>query len=561
MTHQTDYPPLPKPRNSFFETPRGRVVRENLTAYLFISPAIGLIFLFGIFPVGFAFFVSLHRWRRFPGEYLGLTQYVRALDDFAYIIFFWIAIGLFGYALSLLIRLIREEGIDKAKAISYFVPGVAVAAATVAFLNWIVVLLPIVLNIPQVIRGQERVQGIFISEMLASLRLEETSTLGNQFLGLFLLAIVLSAAWMRIVRGTKLGTYWFWASAALIATAFGVLTLNLTLQEIDKAILAAREAGTELPIWSQIILISAGAGMMIAAFMVWQRAVTAQGDKRFGVMAFAAILLAAGGVILAMELPRALAQSDPDMLRGFGITVMFVFGTVPFQLAIGLGLATLMFQNIKGKSLFRMVYFLPYIMPFVATSIVFNQIFSHRTTSPINHAMTFLALPTQKWLLEPLGIGTLVFGNEIPAILAGPSLALIVIMIYTIWTYIGYNTVVFLAGLGNISPELYEAARIDGASSWSIFRHITLPLLSPTTFFLSLIAIIGTFQAFTQIWIMRTPASSRSVDTIGVHIFETVRSTDPNMGYGSAMAFVLFGVILILTLFQNRIMGRKVFYG
>ena len=114
-------------------------------------------------------------------------------------------------------------------------------------------------------------------------------------------------------------------------------------------------------------------------------------------------------------------------------------------------------------------------------------------------------------------------------------------MLYTTWTYIGYDAAVFLAGLGNISPELYEAARIDGAGGWSIFRYITLPLLSPTTFFLSLIAVIGTFQAFTQIWIMRTPASQRAVDTLGVYIFETVRSTDPNMGYGSAMAFVLFG--------------------
>ncbi len=115
--------------------------------------------------------------------------------------------------------------------------------------------------------------------------------------------------------------------------------------------------------------------------------------------------------------------------------------------------------------------------------------------------------------------------------------------------------------MGGIPPELYEAARIDGAGGWAIFRHITLPLLSPTTFFLSLIAVIGTFQAFTQIWIMRTPASQRAVDTLGVHIFETVRSADPNMGYGSAMAFVLFAVILLLTVFQNRIMGSRVFYG
>ena len=234
---------------------------------------------------------------------------------------------------------------------------------------------------------------------------------------------------------------------------------------------------------------------------------------------------------------------------------------MPFQLAIGLGLAYLLFQNIKGKAFFRIVYFLPYIMPFVATSIVFNLIFSFRPSSLANHVLQFFGVPVQKWITEPTGIFQLIFGPQTPSVLVGPSLALLVIMLYTTWTYIGYDAVIFLAGLGNVSPELYEAARIDGATSWSIFRYITLPLLSPTTFFLSLIAVIGTFQAFTQIWIMRTPASQSSVDTLGVYIFQTVQNTDPNLGYGSAVAFVLFAVILLLTVFQNRIAGSKVFYG
>jgi len=126
--------------------------------------------------------------------------------------------------------------------------------------------------------------------------------------------------------------------------------------------------------------------------------------------------------------------------------------------------------------------------------------------------------------------------------------------------YIGYDTVVFLAGLGNIPPELHEAARIDGANEWQIFRAITFPLLSPTTFFLLLIAITGTFRAFTQIYMMRTPAAASAVDTLGLHIFETVRNNS-NMGYGSAMAFVLFAVIVGLTIVQNRISSRRVFYG
>jgi multiple sugar transport system permease protein len=133
-------------------------------------------------------------------------------------------------------------------------------------------------------------------------------------------------------------------------------------------------------------------------------------------------------------------------------------------------------------------------------------------------------------------------------------------MIYGIWTYMGYDAVVFLAGLGGISPELYEAARIDGANKWHEFRYITFPLLSPTTFYLVMIAVIGTFQAFTQIYIMRTPAASRAVDVVSLYVYDTV-STNNQLGYGSALAIVLFAVILILTLVQSRLLGRRVFYG
>ena len=175
--------------------------------------------------------------------------------------------------------------------------------------------------------------------------------------------------------------------------------------------------------------------------------------------------------------------------------------------------------------------------------------------------LAFLHIPAQQWILEQTGILRLLFGPTVPQSLAGPSLALIVIMIYTIWTYIGYDTAIFLAGLVNIPNELYEAARIDGADGWSVFRYITLPLLSPTTFFLSLIAVIGTLQAFTQIWILRTPSSAASVDTVSVYIFRTIQSADPNMGYGSAMSVVLFVAILLLTMAQNRIAEKQVFYG
>lgn len=533
------------------QTRRMSRLRENLTAYAFISPAMILLFLFGIFPVAFAFFVSLHRWRRFPGEYLGLDNFTRALGGLAYVMFFWIGIALIGYALIHLRTLWQAR---RDRALPYLLPGIVTAAAILLFVRWFTVILPIILDIPQRLRGQALVQGIFVGELVASLQMPEAIDAWMPFLITAILALILSGAWARLIRGVDWSAHLFRGTAAALLIGLGVLTLQLTLTEISTA-----GEGAIQPI--QIIMISGGVALLVAAYGLWTRAVHSQNDRRFLLMAGAALVLMVGGMIFVSEVPRLLVGADAAMLRTFGVTVMFALGTVPFQLGIGLVLAYLLFQKIKGKSLFRVVYFLPYIMPFVATSIVFNQIFSQRPASLANTVIGLFGIPDQKWLLEAKGILELIFGANTPEILTGPSLALIVIMIYTTWTYIGYDTTVFLAGLGNISGELYEAARIDGASGWAIFRYITLPLLSPTTFFLSLIALIGTFQAFTQIWIMRTPASQNAVDTLGVYIFETVRATDPNMGYGSAMSFVLFGVILLLTFFQNRLAGSQVFYG
>lgn len=539
---------------------RRRILTENLTAYAFLAPALILLFVFGIYPVGFAFFVSLYRWRRFPGEYLGMTNYVQALDHLAYVVFFWLALGLLVFAGLLLWRLWTQVT-ERLPAISAIIPGIFNGAALILLLNWVTVLLPIILNIPQRIRGQERVPGLFMGQLAASFQFPEAVAAGNPFLLAAVVAIAASLIWSRLVHSEARFNYLLRATGAALAVGISFFTFQLTLSEVQTAIAEAQTKGESLPIWSQVIFISFGVAAIAAAYFVWQRALKQDSDRRFIWLVGVGLLLIIGGYLLAVQVPQALTNADPQVLRGLGITVLFALGTVPFQLAIGLGLAYLLFQNIRGKSFFRIVYFMPYIMPFVATSIVFQLIFSYRPASIANHVLELFGIGVQKWLLEPTGILRLAFGEAVPEILAGPSLALIVIMIYTTWTYIGYDAVVFLAGLGNVAPELYEVARIDGASNWKMFRYITLPLLSPTTFFLSLIAVIGTFQAFTQIWIMRTPAAQSSVDTLGVYIFRTVQNTDPNMGYGSAVAFVLFGIILLLTVFQNRIMGSKVFYG
>ncbi|RMF27512.1 MAG: sugar ABC transporter permease, partial [Chloroflexi bacterium] len=189
--------------------------------------------------------------------------------------------------------------------------------------------------------------------------------------------------------------------------------------------------------------------------------------------------------------------------------------------------------------------------------------FTPRDEGLANLFLSAVGLPTMKWLYEPKGVNlvlTGLAGLEIPSWLGGPSLALVSVMLYNIWVFVGYDAVIFLAGLGNIPTELYEAAKIDGAGRWALFRHITLPLLSPTTFFLSMVAVIGTFKAFTHIYVMRTPGAQRTVDTVSIYIFDNFFKAT-RYGYASALAFVLFAIILSLTLIQNRVIGERVFYG
>lgn len=564
-------PSLPQTPKRIFESKRGRTLLENLTAYTFLFPALLIIFVFGIFPVGFAFFVSLHQWRRFPDEYRGMEQYVDALGEFAYVVFFWLSIGAVVFGLWMLLRTWRQTRPDESIAdergqrewlgLTFVAPGIANGAAILAIVNWFFILLPVILNIPQRLRGQSITRESFITALFESFRDPAALAAADTVWLAIIVAVLGSAAALFLVRTPRREQYLISTTLATLGISVGLLLMQLTISEINLAVAAAQEAGESLPIWTHIILISTGLLLLGAAYWVWNRAMKAEENRRFVLFGLFAIALVCGGYLMIAQLPPALANADRDVMNGFSVIVMYSVGTVPFQLAIGLGLAVLLFQNIRGKALYRMIYFLPYITPFVATSLIFTLLFSNAPDSPANQLIKGIGGLPQRWLLEPRGLFQLIFGDSLPTWLRGPGLALVVMMIYNTWTYAGYATVIFLAGLGNIPREMYEAAKIDGANGWQLFRNITLPLLSPTTFFLTLVATIGTFQAFTQIWLMRKPGAYQAVDTINIYIFNEISASNPDYAYGSAMAFVLFGVILVLTLTQNRIAGRRVFYG
>ena len=320
--------------------------------------------------------------------------------------------------------------------------------------------------------------------------------------------------------------------------------------------------GARSDLWTQIITISAGFLLLIAAWWLWDNAEGFQSNLAMAARLGGAAVLMVGGWVLIGELPRVIAAGDKDWWIGLLATVWYSIGTVPTQLIISLMLAVLLFQDIKGKGFFRMVYFIPYIAPFVGTAAVFRIIFSSRPNALLNSTIGVLGIDPALWLSEPKGIFQLLLGNsvQLPIWAAGPSLALVVIMIYGVWTFVGFNTVVFLAGLGNIPKPLYEAAAIDGGGRWAQFRNITLPLLSPTIYFLTLYSVIGTFKAFNHLYVLRNAAALGTTDTASIVIFEAFKR-DTRYGYASALAILLLIIILILTYVNNRIASKRVFYG
>ncbi len=543
-----------------------RQLRENLTAYAFIFPAMFLIFVFGIFPVFFALYVSVHQWRLIQEDFLGLENYLDAVGSLAYVGLFVLALAALWLGAAGLRKFINErrerEG-GEPKAWLTAVPAAFHAAAILAFFRWAFFQLPEFLGIARELRGAERTRELYVT-LLTNAFLAETvyphwQSLAQITLIGFVLAIVVLVLWRSPDNAPfQLRLTWIW-----LAFALGAGLLFVTFNAIGDAYAVALETGEDPGIWPQLIMIGSGVLLLYASYRVWRSAETQASNLAFAFRLFAGISLALGAVLLIIEIPTIVASGDPDLWEGLKVTFFFSAGTVPVQLTIALFLAVLLFQKLKGSQLFRILFFIPYITPAVASAAVFKQIFSNRASAPANVFMTWLGQEPQLWLREPDGIFEILgnyFHFQIPAWAAGPSLALSVIILQSVWSYVGYNTVIYLAGLGSIPGELTEAAEIDGASKWNVFRFITFPLLSPTTYFLSLLGVIGTFKAFNTIWVMRDGAALGTTDPFSVVIFIEF-FTKTRYGYASALSFVLFAIILSLTFVNNKVQGRRVFYG
>lgn len=312
--------------------------------------------------------------------------------------------------------------------------------------------------------------------------------------------------------------------------------------------------------WQGVLAFVLGFALLALAYWVWTSAFKSSDNRVLTAGIITAMALVGAGFIIAYGWGIMQETGDNRYLSSLPITVFYAIGTVPAEIGIALVLAYLLYQKVRGQEFFRMIYFLPYITPAVAAAVVFRAIFNPRDSSLMNQFLGAVGIAAKDWLFEADPFINAMFGFKVEGLLAGPSMALVSIIFFGIWTYIGYNTVIFLAGLGSIPGDLYEAAEIDGANRWQLFRNITLPLLSPVTFYLALIAFIGTFKAFNHIYVMRSPNALGTVDTASIEIFDTFYKAN-QYGYAAAQAIILFFIILTLTFAQNKIFGEKVFYG
>lgn len=235
--------------------------------------------------------------------------------------------------------------------------------------------------------------------------------------------------------------------------------------------------------------------------------------------------------------------NDPKFWQALGNTFKLLLFVVPVGTALALGVAVILNQRLRGRSLFRVIYFLPVVTSTVAASMVWTWIFQPRY-GLVGNLFAFLGWQDMNWLVRP-------------------DLVLIPIAVVTIWGRLGFDMVLFLAGLQAIPRVLYDAAVVDGANRWQRFRNITLPLLSPTTFFVLVLSVISAFQIFDAVYVMTTRTTrggvGGSATTLTYFLYDSgfIRT---QFGYASAAALVLFVIILAFTLFQLRIQRRWVYY-
>lgn len=231
--------------------------------------------------------------------------------------------------------------------------------------------------------------------------------------------------------------------------------------------------------------------------------------------------------------------SDKLFLAVLKNTLYYVLGVVPVNIVLALAMALWLNQKLRFIAFYRSAIFLPVVTLTVAVSLIFKWMYEPHV-GLINAALGFLGIKGPLWL-------------------GSADWAMPALIIMNVWKGFGYNMVLFLAGLQSIPASVYEAAAIDGAGRWAKFRYVTLPLLSPTTFFATVMTIISSFQIFDAARVMTNGGPVNATNTIVLYIFQNGFEYF-KMGYASAIAWVLFATLFVLTVLQMRFQRQWVHY-
>ncbi len=218
------------------------------------------------------------------------------------------------------------------------------------------------------------------------------------------------------------------------------------------------------------------------------------------------------------------------------VTILYTVGSVPLGIILSLLCALALNQNIRFRTFFRSALVLPTVTSLVAVGLLWRFIFSSEY-GIVNYVLALLEISPVPWLAQS-------------------PWALISVMIVDIWRHLGYNMVIILAGLQAIPSEVFEAAKIDGASSWQRFRYVTVPLLRPTLLFVSVISIISSFRSFDHIYVMTNGGPGDDTTVWVVYLYQQAFQFF-RMGLASAAAYVLFALLLLLTFVQMRLFDKE----
>jgi len=233
--------------------------------------------------------------------------------------------------------------------------------------------------------------------------------------------------------------------------------------------------------------------------------------------------------------------SDPSFHIALKNTVVYTVGVVFFSALFGLMLAVLLNRKFRGVGLYRTLLFLPVVTATSTAAVVWRWMYAPNPNGLLNRIVALFGMESQRWLLDP-------------------DLALPSVMAMSIWQSTGYSMIIFLAGLQNISSTVMEAAKVDGANWWQRLRYITLPLLSPTIFFVLVISVIHSFQAVSQVLVLTGGGPLRRTLVLVYYLYQQAFESF-NMAYGAAIAMTLFVILAACTWIQWKVAEKRVHYG